>query len=230
MFIGYSLDVHSIIKMTSRLLFFKIQPYFARHAQASPLHIFTRPWHILQWMKDPEEWISNIVKLSHSDKYLPFQADSLLFPSTWPPLQFLMNLALVHAIQRTLPGTPPRALLRYFCIQSVMYEEWYRLLFRERRVVLGAVLSVLSFLATAKFVHDAAKVDRLAIVMVFPALVAGLVSCWMNVLLVNERVLASKKRSPKIISKRRSTRSGNVVNDNWSSQWGSESRSVWDEN
>lgn len=145
-------------------------------------------------MRDPEESISRMFKSGYRDGPLPFHADSLLYPSTWPPLQVLTSLAMIHAIQMTLPS-PPKAMLRSFCIQSVLYEEWYRILFKERRVVLGAVASILSFLATVTFVHTAAAVDGVAGVLLTPGILASLVAGWMNLVLCNERIGTRKKRS-----------------------------------
>jgi tryptophan-rich sensory protein len=183
------------LQITSRIPLLGIQPAGNCHTKSSPLRIFLRPWHLLQWMRDPEESIRKVLKFGNNRVGpTPFQADSLLFPSTWPPLQLLTVVAMIHVIQRTLPS-PPRALLRNFCIQSVLYEEWFRILFKERRVALGAVVSVLSFLATARLVHSTFTVDGVAGVLFTPAILASLVAGWMNVVLCNERIVARKKRA-----------------------------------
>jgi tryptophan-rich sensory protein len=183
-----------------------------------------RPWHILQWLRDPEESIRKVLKFGYRDGPLPFQADSLLFPSTWPPLQLLTIVAMIHVIQRTLPS-PPRVLLRNFCIQSVLYEEWFRILFKERRVALGAVVSVLSFLATARLVQSIFTVDGVAGVLLTPAILASLVAGWMNVVLCNERIVARKKRAAGTPTIR-----GPAIyaSDNLDSQWDGEH--IWDTN
>eukprot|EP00980_Cylindrotheca_fusiformis_P002906 scaffold675_cov103-Cylindrotheca_fusiformis.AAC.17 len=181
--------------MTMRVPLLRIKPTASCHARPSPLQIFMRPWHILQWMRDPEESITRMFRFGYRDGPMPFQADSLLYPSTWPPLQVLTIVAIIHAIQRTLPS-PPKEMLKCFCLQSVLYEEWFRILFKERRVVLGAIASILSFLATVRFVHAAGAVDGVAGVLLVPGILASLVAGWMNLVLFNERVVVKKKRPP----------------------------------
>jgi hypothetical protein len=57
--------------------------------------VFTRPWHILQWMKDPEQWISMIsTPQTYVQQPQPFEPNPILFPSTWAPLRFLQMLAV----------------------------------------------------------------------------------------------------------------------------------------
>jgi tryptophan-rich sensory protein len=213
------------LQMTSQIPLLEIQPAANYRTKASPLRIFMRPWHILQWMRDPEESIRKVLKFGNRDGPLPFQADSLLFPSTWPPLQLLTIVAMIHVIQRTLPS-PPRALLRNFCIQRVLYEEWFRILFKERRVALGAVVSVLSFLAKVRLVHSTFTVDGVAGVLLTPAILASLVAGWMNVVLCNERIVARKKRAAAVTPTIRGP--AIYASDNLDSQWDGEH--IWETN
>ena len=55
--------------------------------------VFTRPWHILQWMQDPEQWIS-MISSPQVDVQQPFEPNPILFPATWVPLRFLQMLAV----------------------------------------------------------------------------------------------------------------------------------------
>lgn len=55
--------------------------------------VFTRPWHILQWMQDPEQWIS-MIATPQTDVQQPFEPNPILFPATWVPLRFLQMLAV----------------------------------------------------------------------------------------------------------------------------------------
>jgi tryptophan-rich sensory protein len=66
---------------------------------------------------------------------------------------------------------------------------------REKRVVLGAVVSGVSFLAILNLVVAAFEVDGVAGFMLTPALLASLVSGWMNMVLYNERLVASQQRT-----------------------------------
>jgi tryptophan-rich sensory protein len=154
-------------------------------------------------MKDPEEWINNLTQRSANNprrrRCAPFQPDALLFPSTWPPLHVLSSLAMILAIRKSRTTWTSSSggiiLMQDYCIQYVLYEEWYRVFLREKRVVLGAVVSGVSFLAILNLVVAAFEVDGVAGFMLTPALLASLVSGWMNMVLYNERLVASQQRT-----------------------------------
>ena len=53
-------------------------------------YFFTRPWHILQWMQNPEAWINMI----SAPDVKPFHPNPLIFPATWVPLRLLQMCAV----------------------------------------------------------------------------------------------------------------------------------------
>lgn len=74
--------------------------------------VFTRPWHILQWMQDPEQWISMIsTPQTYAQQQQPFEPNPILFPSTWVPLRFLQMLAVAKV----------RAMWNQSCASLVQY-------------------------------------------------------------------------------------------------------------
>ena len=99
----------------------------ASHQSSRISRVFTRPWHILQWMQDPEEWITTIAS---PPRVQPFAADPILFPATWAPLRLLQMLGVAQASFR--PNV-----MRLFLLQIALADEWYRTLISERRVTLG---------------------------------------------------------------------------------------------
>jgi tryptophan-rich sensory protein len=169
-----------------------------------PTRVFTRPWHLLQWMKDPEEWINNIARLNNNNRRgrcAPFQPDALLFPSTWPPLHVLSCVGMIRAIRMTLSLDDSRStssIMRNALVQLALYEEWHRVFLQEKRVALGAVVQVVSFLALLNLVYVITMVDGVAGILLTPALLASLVSGWMNIVLYNERLLVQTKSNGKI--------------------------------
>lgn len=58
--------------------------------------VFTQPWHILQWMRDPEAWISMVASNPQSSSRLlqPYTANPILFPTTWAPIKVFSVLAV----------------------------------------------------------------------------------------------------------------------------------------
>jgi tryptophan-rich sensory protein len=186
--------------------------------QYSPTRVFTRPWHLLQWMKDPEEWINNIARLNNNNRRggrAPFQPDALLFPSTWPPLHVLSCVGMIRAIRMSLSLDDSlrssSSIMRNACVQLALYEEWHRVFLQEKRVALGVVVQVVSFLALLNLVYVISMVDGVAGVLLTPALLASLVSGWMNIVLYNERALVQKKPNGKRTRSERNSMSRSVV-------------------
>ncbi len=72
-----------------------------RHSgQSVAARVFTRPWHILQWMQDPEQWIS-MMSAPQTTVQPRFQPNPLFYPSTWVPLRFLQMFA-VAKVRKTM--------------------------------------------------------------------------------------------------------------------------------
>jgi tryptophan-rich sensory protein len=174
-------------------------------------------------MSDPEEWLNNIARLSgglnnnRNNNNRAFQPDALLFPSTWPPLHVLNGWAMIRAIRMTLSSSSKDAsssssfvVMRSFIIHQAVHGEWYRVFFQEKRVALGVAVHAISFLALVTLIHATFSVDGVAGVLLTPALLASLVSGWMNILLYNERWLAkaaaSSATKPNNNNKRRQQR------------------------
>ncbi len=55
--------------------------------------VFTKPWRILQWMQNPEQWV-NLISVPDRN---PFNPNPIMFPVTWAPLRLLQltGVALV---------------------------------------------------------------------------------------------------------------------------------------
>ena len=156
--------------------------------------VLTQPWHILQWMKDPETWLLNLTRLQHRQRRptnnKPFRPDLLLFPSTWPPLMILSATAMVHAIAQTLPiktGANTRMLMQDFCLAVTILDEWKRLFLYEHRITLGLAWSAISFAAFFVLSVSAAfEVGWISCGLLLPIVFSCLVSGWMNAVLYSE--------------------------------------------
>jgi tryptophan-rich sensory protein len=164
----------------------------------TPTTFLTQPWHILQWLKDPETWLLNLTKLQrHTPKYYlrrrdtKFRPDPLLFPSTWPPFYILSALAMIHAIAQTLPiktGANTRILMQDYCLAITVLDEWKRVFLLEHRITLGLVWSALTFASFFVLASSAAlEAGWIAAALLLPEVFACLVSGWMNTVLYSER-------------------------------------------
>jgi tryptophan-rich sensory protein len=199
-----------------KYLSLSIQPvHHKRYASSRRAAVFTvRPWHILQWMRDPEEWISRIgifgsggnsfdnpysPSNSNNSNKRPFQPpDPLLYPSTWSPLLVLTSLGVIRAMSKSLWGQIADSdlytsrqsgvlVMRQFILSLALHAEWYRVLVKEKRVALGVFLHALSTMATLSFFWAAVLADGVAGVLIVPSLLASIISGWMNLLLYWER-------------------------------------------
>ena len=52
--------------------------------------ILRRPWHILQWLQNPEQWIS----LLSIPERRPFDPNPIAFPVTWPFLRLVQMIGI----------------------------------------------------------------------------------------------------------------------------------------
>jgi tryptophan-rich sensory protein len=125
--------------------------------------------------------------------------DTLLFPSTWTPLRLLLSLAVGFAIFNTYEShgsgiggpksrTLRRLVMRSFVFQEVIHSEWLRVFVHERRIALGAVFSIVDLVAyIAVMIPIVAVSGPIGALLLFPPLIARLVSGWMNFLLYHDR-------------------------------------------
>ena len=187
--------------------------------------IFKVPWRFIQWMKDPEELVTKIIRVPHEDRYYytarntkneskyptntrandaPVKLDTLLFPSTWKPLIALTFFAVSRAIcvSYSSPSSSISSsrdhryiIMRSFVVQETLYSEWYRVFVKERRIVLGAGISVVGLMCLLWSINSVANVDRIAAFLMIPTLIARLVSGWMNILLYYNRCITSRPDS-----------------------------------
>ena len=127
--------------------------------------------------------------------------DPLLFPSTWRPLSIVTFLALSRAIYQSFCTKVSSSglihklgdaacrdnnqylLMISFIIQKTLYSEWHRVFVQERRVGLGAGVSVIGLLALMWSIYSISTVDRIATIAMIPVLMARLVSTWITILL-----------------------------------------------
>lgn len=169
-------------------------------------HVFTRPWHLLQWMKDPEGWFTSIATASTTSRTYQQQEiqhpDALLFPSTWPPLHILTMIGIVQAIRIGLSTTPSSSggsssslssMREAVYISLALYEEWHRMFLQEKRLACGTILQGCLVLALGKLVL--LLENGLAVAVLVPAVMASVVSTWMSVVLYNERWVNTRTAS-----------------------------------
>jgi tryptophan-rich sensory protein len=170
-------------------------------------HILYFPRQLLQWMKEPEESINNLFRFAHQKSNHPIRPvsptkrslDTLLFPSTWGPLQLWSCLTVIYAIFVTLSkassvGNNNESLhrvMKTFILHESFHSEWYRVFVRERRIALGAVISMIGLWAFLRMVVVMTLIDKWAGLALIPMLIAEVVTWYMNTILYFDHYLPS---------------------------------------
>lgn len=118
--------------------------------------VFTRPWHILQWMQDPEQWIS-MMSTPQTMVQQPFEPNPILFPSTWVALRFCQMIAIAKAAASTGNWSPQhnpvRRIMWSLLVEIALADEWYRVFIVERRVGLAGFVSIAYLIGEYKCSH-----------------------------------------------------------------------------
>lgn len=185
-------------------------------------YLFTRPWQILSWMQNPEQWM---FFLQEKERRRPFDPNPLLFPATWIPLRLLQMVALAK-VAATEPedylwcpyvegGDQIKKLMSKYLLQLALCDEWYRVFFREKRLGLGIFVAVVYYFSMLSFLVSSAMINGRATLWMVPSLVAIIVSAWMNIVLFWNRY-----------ETRRGQRKGNANGNGNSSANGSASANV----
>lgn len=58
--------------------------------RSSVLGFFSNPWNLVQWMRNPEEWI-RLISIPERRRFVP---NPIIFPATWVPLRLLQMVAV----------------------------------------------------------------------------------------------------------------------------------------
>jgi hypothetical protein len=180
----------------------QVEDSYAMVQRPTPRKVF-RPWHLLQWMRDPDQWIRKIARVRFSGPGLkPIYPDPRLFPVTWDVLKGIQYFAISKEMYHN--KAVMHAIMRQVLFQQTMIDEWYRTLMCEKRVALAFVWITLYFLATFRLYCTVVVHSKLSAVLVSLSLLAILISAWMNVIVYFQRREAVGKNNA----------SGNSSNNN----------------
>jgi len=161
----------------------------------SARRVFTRPWRIMQFMRDPDTWLRDVaMQRKNGEATLkPFHPDPLLFPTTWEPLRILQMIA----VAKEMAGSDRimYLLMRQVLAQQAIGDEWYRALMCEKRVALGIALISCYLIATLRLFWTAATSSSLSALLVLPSLLAVMISAWMNIFIYFDRREAKRQQA-----------------------------------
>jgi hypothetical protein len=138
----------------------------------SKRQVIRNPWHILQWLRDPDQWISEFAssRRDSAAQLKPFHPDPLIFPVTYEPLRILQMVTI--AKEMALNKSMMHSIMRQVLIQQAMGDEWFRVLLLERRVTLGIVVMVGYIWSTFSLFWTAARASYLSALLLLPSLLA----------------------------------------------------------
>jgi tryptophan-rich sensory protein len=157
-------------------------------------HIFVQPFHIIQFMQDPAQWI-NLLSIPSQTKQqqTTFDPNPLIFPITWGPLRILQMFALANILCTSTTATIRKELMRHFLIQLALGDEWCRVLLEEKRIGLGIVTVLCYMCSLLFFLKLAFSVNPARSYWLLPSLIACLVSGWMNIVIFWNRIEGKQK-------------------------------------
>jgi hypothetical protein len=151
--------------------------------------------------QDRNNYTRGSILMAEGEGVSNIELDPLLFPSTWKPLSIVTFLALSRAIYQSFCTKVSSSglvhklgdaacrennqylIMRSFIIQKTLHSEWHRVFVQERRVALGAGISVIGLLALMWSMYSVSTVDRIATIAMIPVLMAQMISTWINILL-----------------------------------------------
>ena len=136
-----------------------------------------RPFNILEWMRDPDEVVKKVLRTTGTSMVLkPFHPEPLFFPITWIPLRALQYIAVLREMRTPVM----RQVMRRLLIQQALFDEWYRVLMKEKRVALGLGVLCLYSISTFFLYWTVGSVNGLSALLMLPAVLSSILSIWMN--------------------------------------------------
>ncbi|KAL3942510.1 MAG: hypothetical protein SGBAC_003322 [Bacillariaceae sp.] len=183
---------HTVMQFMRYLGLFEVRPERSYFPLLPPARIFKIPSPTIRWMYLFFGVVDNVLKVHSDEEAMSSQVISPLFPSTWPYFQLMNIVAMARLMKQCLPECP-KALLIGFCLQAAVYEEWFRVFLKERRVDLGVVMSTASLLATTYFIYATASIDQLAAFMLLPFGLATVIATWVNFVLCGKDFEPTKR-------------------------------------
>lgn len=171
---------------------FDVRPERSYFPLLPPARVFKIPSPTIRWMYLFFGVVDNVLKVHSDEEAMSSQVIGPLFPSTWPYFQVLNIVAMARVMKQSLPGCP-KAILVGFCLQTAVYEEWFRVFLKERRVDLGVVMSTASLLATTYFIYATADIDTVAALLLLPFALASVIATWVNFVLCGKDFEPTKR-------------------------------------
>lgn len=178
--------------------------------------ILRRPWHILQWLQNPEQWISLLAVNTNIPERRPFDPNPFAFPATWTPLRLLQMIA-VAKIAATEPSDYfwcsssttttmddqnvllPK-LIKQYLIQLALCDEWCRVFLKEKRLGLGIVVACAYSTAMICLIITCVCIDEKMSLLMVPSLLALIVSTWLNLVIYCNRYTSSRKERKTVVT------------------------------
>jgi len=165
--------------------------------------LFMKPWHILQWFQNPEQWVSLIA----IQERRPFDPNPIVFPATWAPLRLIqmIGVAKVAATEPMdyiwCPSSQDQLpkLMKLYLIQLALCDEWCRVFIGEKRIGLSLVVAFVYSFAMVSLIITCVSMNSKASVLLIPSLIAVIVSTWLNLVVYFNRY-TNRRKSSKTVS------------------------------
>lgn len=175
-----------------------------RH-RPSGRNLFRRPLALMYFVLDPDQWFREIVSNERRRRQRatavaayrsnkPFDPDPSLFPSTWLLIRILQIFAVckeMYYSKRIM-----HSYMRQILVLQVLCDEWYRVVFFEKRIGLGIAVMAGYIYTTFGLLwkvigrKPVPNVSSISTLLMIPSVVAIIITSWMNIVVyMNRRML-----------------------------------------
>lgn len=150
--------------------------------------ILRRPWRLLRWMFDPDQWFREVIARDRKNpiaNHPPFNPDWRFFPATWRLVRILQLCAVSKEMFQSREIM--HSFMRLVLIQQAFGDEWFRVVMCEKQVALGVIVMTGYLFSTISIFAEIMRkpvihVSSVSILLAAPSVVAGTLSAWMNVI------------------------------------------------
>lgn len=165
--LGGSFAIGKVLSEWHEFLRLTVEPdHNAANTAKTRRRTLLRPLNILEWMRDPDQVVKEVLRTTSTSMVLkPFHPEPIFFPNTWIPVRALQYVAVLREMRTPSMNKVMRRLL----VQHALYDEWYRVLMKEKRVALGLGMVSVYAVSTCVLYWTVGSENGLSALLMLPA-------------------------------------------------------------
>lgn len=167
------------------------------HHRPNFYRIFRRPWTVIHFVLDPDQWFREIVEHDRRRRRKAaimkpaFDPDPRMFPVTWSFVRILQMIAVAKEMYSS--QSIMHSFMKQVLIEQAFSDEWYRVFIVEKRIGLGSavmigyMISAMNLMWKVIGIKSVPNISGISFLFILPSVLAIIVSAWMNVLVLFNR-------------------------------------------